>query len=247
MFLSAEALEIDYGIDQAIAKFFVDREPPANNLYWKGKELYLRPQPGYIFLPAIVDLYFRSGISKEILLGKEFVEALEQIGHFAAEQEAGIITKVEAVKKCTEFVRGSAKDVSFLNAIADYLNGKENFISAIATPFPALHRGDYFLFAICLLPINNIKQVELIKIWFALITTLLLMDDGEDFEEDLRNKDENAFIESGADKAGFEKLMALLSANLRFLRTINATLEHKLHKGFTKVSEKPFITQYLNV
>ncbi len=246
MFLSVEALVFDYGIDKDIARFYVDREPPENNLYWKGKELYLRPQPGYIFLPSITDLYYRSGISKEILLSENFVQTLEQIGHYAAEEEVGIISKNEAVKKAAELVTGSANDVSLFAALQDYLNKNENFISALTTPFPALHRGDYFLFVLALLDIDFNKQVELIKTWFALITTLLLMDDAEDFEEDQLNKHENAFIESGADKAGFEKLKVLLSSNLKYLAAINTTLEKKLHSNFIRMAEKPFIREYLN-
>ncbi len=56
MFISTGYLGIQYGVDNNIAKFFVDREPPANNLYWKDKYLYLRPSPGYLFIPLIVDI-----------------------------------------------------------------------------------------------------------------------------------------------------------------------------------------------
>jgi hypothetical protein len=42
MFVSSNFLAIHYGVNDTIAKFFVDREPPINNLYWKDKLLYLR-------------------------------------------------------------------------------------------------------------------------------------------------------------------------------------------------------------
>ena len=37
MFISSAYLSINYGVDDKIATFFVDREPPVNNLYWTGK------------------------------------------------------------------------------------------------------------------------------------------------------------------------------------------------------------------
>ena len=68
MFISTDFLAIKFGVDDAIARFFVDREPPANNLYWKDKLLYLRPAPGYLFIPLIVDLLFKIGIERQQLL-----------------------------------------------------------------------------------------------------------------------------------------------------------------------------------
>ncbi len=76
MFISADFLAIQYGVDDAIAKFFVDRKPPENNLYWKGKELYLRKEPGWLFIPLIVDLLFRLGIPKQQLLSSKFIELI---------------------------------------------------------------------------------------------------------------------------------------------------------------------------
>ena len=36
MFVSADFLIIQYGVHDEIANFFVDREPPENNLYWNN-------------------------------------------------------------------------------------------------------------------------------------------------------------------------------------------------------------------
>jgi hypothetical protein len=56
MFVSAGFLGIQYGVDDKIGKFFVDRDPPAENLYWKDKLMYLRVEPGWLFIPLIVEL-----------------------------------------------------------------------------------------------------------------------------------------------------------------------------------------------
>lgn len=245
MFLTANALVIRYGIDETIAKFYVDREPPKDNLYWKGKELYLRPQPGYIFLPLITDLFFKAGVNKEELLSENFVTLLEQIGDISASQEFHFITTNEALERCKELVRNFGK-VDLVRDLDEYFNGVGNYISQLTTPFKALHRGDLFLFSLLALEIDQPKLKELISIWFALISTLLLLDDAEDVDSDRAANEENAFIESGENREGFEKIKALLSSNLDTLAATSKTLADALHKKFTAIADKPFIKQCLN-
>jgi hypothetical protein len=245
MFLTANSLAIQYGIDDQIAKFYVDREPPKDNLYWKDKLLFLRPQPGYIFLPLITDLYYRSGIPKEILLGETFVQVLEDIGHFSAEQESGLISTAETVSKCIEVVKARVKDERFLSELINYYKGAGNRISPLLTPFKSLHRGDFFLFSLCLLDIDMEKQFELTKTWFALISTLLLLDDAEDYLDDKEKGEENAFIESGSNQEGFERIKALLADNFHYLAKINFSLADALHRKFAAIADKPGIKEYL--
>jgi hypothetical protein len=246
MFLSADALEIQYGIDGSIAKFFVDREPPADNLYWKDKLLYLRPQPGYIFIPLIIDLYFRSGIPKEQLLSEAFVQTIENICHYAAQQEFGVISKEEGIQQCEQLVADCTKDIFLLQSLHEYFTGKNGFIVELATPFSALHRGDLFLFALCVLPINTKKQRQLVQTWFALISTLLLLDDAEDYIDDKEKGEENAFIESGSSQEGFDRIRDMLSKNLDHISAINSSLANALHRKLVALADKPGIKEYLN-
>jgi hypothetical protein len=246
MFLTANSIVINYGVAESIAKFFVDREPPKDNLYWKGKELYLRPQPGYIFLPLVVDLFNKAGVSIDELLSEEFVSALEQIGHYSAEQEFGVISKETTINECAKLVRSKNQSELFLQSIVDYFGGKNNSIRQLTTPFAALHRGDFFLFAIAILNINSEKQLELVKLWFALISTLLLLDDAEDFEQDKKNGEENAFLQSGVNKEGFNNIKRLLSKNLDTIASVNKQMADGIHKSFGAAAEKPFIKQLLN-
>jgi hypothetical protein len=246
MFLTANSIVAHYGIDEAIAKFYVDREPPKNNLYWKDKLLYVRPQPGYLFLPLITDLYFKSGISKEILLSEQFVQLLEQIGHYSAEHELQLISNEEALLKCIKLVEPIAVNKTLLQTLKAYFNKQKNFIAELTTPFPALHRGDLFLFSLCLLSLDAAKEQELIKTWFALISTLLLLDDAEDYDIDKENNEENAFIESGSNKEGFENIKTLLANNLNHLAAINPTLADALQQQFIIATDKSFIKEYTN-
>jgi hypothetical protein len=244
MFLTADALVYEFGINDKIAKFFVDREPPIDNLYWKDKLLYLRPQPGYIFLPLIVDLFYRLGVSKEEVLSESFISVLEQIGHYSAQEEVGLITKEETVQQCARVVENISNEI-FLKDVIDYLNGVDNYVSKLATPFKALHRGDVFLFSICVLSCNREKKIQLVKAWFALISTLLLLDDSEDYTDDLEKGEENAFIESGANQEGFDNIKALLAKDLSYLSTINPAMSEGLHRKFIALADKPGIKEFL--
>ena len=111
MFISSSFLEINYGVDSKIATFFVDREPPVDNLYWKDKLLYLRPAPGYLFIPLIVDILYRLKIDRQQLLSERFVTTIEQIGHINALEETGRITENEAIKRSSELVKNNCNNV----------------------------------------------------------------------------------------------------------------------------------------
>ncbi len=185
MFLSAGHLSIVYGVNEAIAKFFVDREPTTGNRYWKDKLLYLRFDPGYLFIPLAVDLAFKLGIPKQDLLNEGYVSLMEEIGHLAAQHEFKEITGEEALEALMKLAKDNYVNETFYNNVTDYLKGgTNNPFTALRTPFPALHRGDAFLVSFCKLQIDEAKSIELVKHWFALISTLLALDDAEDITID---------------------------------------------------------------
>lgn len=246
MFLSAQALAIEYGIDDRIAKFYVDREPPTGNLYWKDKLLYLRPQPGYLFIPLIADLYFRSGISIDTVTGAEYVDTLETILHFAAEEEFGIIDTNQMKEKCKEFILPRSKNTENFDQLSTYFDGKNGIVQEIGIPFEALKRGDVFLYVLCILDIDQSKFLGLVKTWFALISVLLLMDDSEDYYNDLASGDPNVFIETGSNVEGFERIKKMLTDQLNHLEALNYSMAHALHKKVITIAEKPGIKEFLN-
>ncbi len=247
MFVSANFLAIQFGVNDTIAKFFVDREPPKNNLYWKDKLLYLRQAPGYLFLPIIVDTLHRLGFDKTVLLSNEYIDLLEQIGHIAALQEAEKITTEQAVEQCIQLTKDKATNQYFYQALINYMqDGNDNFISPLCTPFKALHRGDLFLFSLSVLHFEDELAEKIIEFWFAIISSFLLLDDADDVEADQQNNDENAFLESGLTKEGIEKIKLLLSKNLNLLKTLNPTLARGIDVQFIKMAQLPNIKEYLN-
>ena len=101
MFISTNQLIKKYGIDNKIAGFFVEREPPADNLYWHEKLLYLRPAPGYLFIPLIVDLLYKIGIKREDLLSENFVSCDGTDRAYQCAGRNNKITGSEAIIRCT--------------------------------------------------------------------------------------------------------------------------------------------------
>lgn len=247
MFVSASFLGINYGVDDKIGKFFVDREPPKNNLYWKDKLLYLRLEAGWLFIPLIVDLLYKIGIEREQLLSEEFVGLMEQIGHISAEEELKLISKEEALNKCIDLVKEDHKNENYYNNLLDFMKGGTGYsFSKLSTPYKALHRGDAFLFSICALKFDDSLQNKIVETWFTLISTLLLLDDAEDLEEDKKNGNENAFIESGLTKEGIEEIKAFVAKNLRYISAINRPMALKLDRGYKQLLDKPYIQKLLN-
>jgi len=239
MFISSTFLEINYGVDDEIAVFFVDREPPANNLYWQGKLLYLRPAPGYLFIPLIVDLLYRLKIDRQELLSERFVKIMEDIGHISALEETRQITADEAIKKGTELVKGICMNKTWYHNLVNYFNNKEdNFFSRLSGPFKALHRGDLFLFALCALSLREELYERVAEQWFALISILLLLDDAEDLASDKKTGDENAFIESGLHEKGRQKIEELVKNSLIKIGSLSPVMAFKLKSQYEEFAVK---------
>lgn len=241
MFISSSFLEINYGVDDKIARFFVDREPPEENLYWKDKLLYLRPAPGYLFIPLIVDLLFRLKIDRTELLSDPFIGTMEQIGHFSALEETGQITEDEAIETSLRLVENDTKNEHWHHNLVNYFhNKKESFLWKLCAPFQALRRGDLFLFSLNVLSFDAEMNEKIAEQWFALIGVLLLMDDFEDIEVDKQTGDKNAFIESGLNAEGFGKIKELAAKSLSTISSLNPAMALQLQYQFRDHIESKF-------
>jgi hypothetical protein len=246
MFISTKQLVTQYGIDNTIARFFVDRDPPANNLYWQEKLLYLRPSPGYLFIPLIVDLLHKLGIDKEKLLSAEFLGCMEDIGHISALEETTKISRSVAIEKCEELVRKQSVNENWLNTVIDYFKGKkDSVLSKAIMPFNSLHRGDIFLFSLATIDFPDTFFQRIAEQWFALIGILLLLDDADDIEIDKAAGDENAFLESGLSTEGIEQINQIVKLGLKRIATVNPILSAALDRQYRVVGEMNFL-KHLN-
>jgi hypothetical protein len=247
MFVSANQLVRSYGIDNTIARFFVDREPPAENLYWHNKLLYIRPAPGYLFIPLIVDLLYKLGIERQQLLSDRFVRTMEQIGHISALEETKNISAEEAITKCIQLVKENCTNREWLDNVINYFEGnRENLLSKLTTPFKALHRGDVFLFSLSTLEFQQPLFVQVAEQWFALIGSLLLLDDVEDVESDKETGEENAFLEAGLNAEGIQRIAALVEKNVLAINTVNPTMGSELERQYRERIQELDILARLN-
>ncbi|MBX2930893.1 MAG: hypothetical protein KF781_02970 [Chitinophagaceae bacterium] len=247
MFISTDFLASKYGVHDAIANFFVEREPPTDNLYWKNKLLYLRPEPGYLFIPVMVDTLYKLGIDRNVLLSNEYIHLLEQIGHIAALEETKQISKEQVIEQCIDLTKEKAVNKYFYTALTDYIKGgNKNFIHEMLFPFSALHRGDIFLFSVTVLDFDDETAKKIVAYWFAIIGSFLMLDDAIDIEIDKKTGDENAFLQSGLDKEGIERIKNILGQNLTTIKTFNNPLARAIDNQFVKMATQPHIQQYLN-
>jgi hypothetical protein len=91
MFISVKHLHENMGVNEKIARFFVDRKVPEDNVFWKGKLLYISRGNGFMNIPVYYDILYRIGIPMEVLLEDGRVQCMERIMHFAIQVECGHI------------------------------------------------------------------------------------------------------------------------------------------------------------
>ena len=67
----------------------------------------------------MADTLFKLGILREVLLGDEYINLLEQIGHIAALEETKKITYKQAVDECIDLTSSTAVNDFFYTGFVD--------------------------------------------------------------------------------------------------------------------------------
>lgn len=246
MFVTTDMLAEQYGVHDVTAKFFVEREPPKNNLYWHDRLLYLKPNPGFLIIPVLVDTLNKMKIPRSVLLTNEYIQLLEQFSHIAALEEIEKITHQQAIEMCINLVKHQVKNTFCFNALIQYFNGdKENFVAKLATPFKALHRADFFLLALVVLDFTDDEAQKFVTNCCAVMWSFLMLDDADDIEIDKQGNDPNCFHEAGLNNAGYEKIKALLRQLLDTLKTFNKTLARTIDTQLIEISKQPEMQKYI--
>jgi hypothetical protein len=225
MFISIKHLHGNMGVDEEIARFFVDREIPTGNVFWKNRRLYINRGNGYLSIPVYYDLLYRIGISKSHLLQESHIILMEQIMHYALMTEYQQISFSTQLEEISKLLAGRIKNHDFYNQLLDYLGQpvlKPN--GNLGMLVPALNRADVFLFILCDLPLEAEDIKKAVQLWYALHTTYLLMDDIYDYELDKQNLEDNAIIELGDGKEGTAKAFEILHSNSGLLQVVNPVL-----------------------
>ena len=234
MFLSKDDLKLAFGIDLDIASHYVDRPVPRDNLYWKGRQLYVNTMPGYIFMPVYTDLLRRCGLDKAQLLAGPFIMLAESIMHSAAKQESEKRPMSEHLEECLDLARAASVNPYFLAEISAYFHGQPSVSGLkLGTPFRSLNRADAYLASLCALRFEPEQAPALLEAWYALITFYLITDDLADIRDDLKNKEDNAVLEAGLNEEGIRVIEQMIAGSMDLLERVNPVLanrfDHKLH------------------
>jgi hypothetical protein len=234
MFLTKDDLKLSYGIDLTIGKAYVDRTVPNDNLYWKGRTIYVPGASGYIFMPIYADLLRRSGVSVAFLLSETFFSINEAILHSAALLEHQKIDWVKHIHDCISIVTPHVQRVNLFEELKQYLIAQKPIKtpnSRLGTDFPSLNRADSYLLSLACIPDAILDEQKAIDGWYAMITYFLLMDDLADIREDLLNGEENAIVDAGLNLDGIEKIERMMNDGIEKLNFINPVLSNRIeHK-----------------
>lgn len=225
MFISANQLHREMGVDLTIARFFVDRKIPENNSFWKGKLLYIGFGNGYVSIPVYYDLLLRIGLTLDLLLSEKHILFMEKLMHYAILQERKEITVKEEVDAIRDLLKGRIKSITRYNSLNTYLNQPVlKPMGMFGLELPALNRADVFLYILCDLPLTEKQWEQAIQYWYALHPTYLIMDDLRDYEKDKERGEENVVLEWGDGSGGFQRAMENIQTNCKTLQKVNPAL-----------------------
>jgi hypothetical protein len=233
MFISISHLHGNMGVDEEIARFFVNRKVPKENAFWDSRRLYITRGNGYLSIPVYYDLLCRIGVSKTYLLDESHIKLMERIMHYAIQEERSEIDFGKQLNQISDLFEGRIKNSDFYFELMEYLQQPVLMPKGkLGMQVPALNRADVFLFILCDLPLAKEVLDKAIQLWYALHTSYLLMDDIYDYELDKQNLEENAIVELGDGMAGSSKAFEILHANTGMLKPVNPILSSFFDHAF---------------
>ncbi|MEY3187096.1 MAG: hypothetical protein RL675_922, partial [Bacteroidota bacterium] len=142
MFLTKDDLKLSYGVELTIGKAYVDRAVPKDNLYWKGRTIYVPGASGYIFMPIYADLLRRSGATVSFLLSEAYFSINESILHSAALLEHQKNDWPTHVQECISMVAPHVTRIKLFEELKQYLLAQKpvkSTASRLGTDFPSLN------------------------------------------------------------------------------------------------------------
>jgi hypothetical protein len=233
MFLTKHDLKLSYGVDLEIGACYVDRKIPEGNLYWKDRTIYLPSAPGYIFMPIFADLLIRAGAKKEMLLADKLLSTAENILHSAAQLEHKKITWEQHVAQVLLIKPHPSAQTLFGN-LDQYLSQgpkPKSTGAGLGTKFPSLNRADTYLVLLTTLDNDSFDLKLALDAWYSLMTYFLIMDDLADIKDDLKNNEENAFIDAGLDQHGVSIINEMINDSIDIMNRINPVMANRIdHK-----------------
>jgi hypothetical protein len=227
------------GVDEVIARFFVDRKVPANNSFWQKRLLYIGRANGYISIPVYYDILYRVGVPKENLLEEQHVYFMEQLMHYAILYERQEISFFQQLEKINEMLAGRIKNPAFYEELLNYLTQPVLLPrKRLGLNLPSLNRADVFLFVLCDLPLSNKALDDAIRYWYALHPSYLIFDDVYDYAKDKSEGEENVILELGGGSEGLEKAIGILENNAEILKEVSPALCDSIYLHIEEIRER---------
>ncbi|HTE28315.1 hypothetical protein [Flavitalea sp.] len=234
MVITKHFLSEKLGLDFEIAQFFADRKVPANNLYWKGRFLYLSFGTGFLFIPIIMDALYKSGVDKKLVIDPERISRMEQSFDIVMQYERKRIPFDDYIKGMSEVFLPHVVNQELFDDLLSYFKSEPTHTYSLGTSVAALDRADAFLFTCTDLPIDHELMNTILRRWYYLAVAHLMLDDFVDLDEDREKGEENALIDLGDNKIALEKCQAMIEQNIEGLKETN----EKVAVFFQKIYDK---------
>jgi hypothetical protein len=234
MVITKHFLADKVGLDFEIAQFFADRKVPADNLYWKGKFLYLSFGTGFLFIPIIMDTLFKSGIDKAIVINPARIARMEQSFDIVMQYERKKISFEEYIRQMSELYLPHVKNQQLFDDLMLHFRNQPTQNYQLGTSVAALDRADAFLFNYTDLDTDETTMKTIIRRWYYLAVAHLMLDDFVDLEDDRVKGEENALIDLGDNKAALETCKQMLATNIEGLAETNPLVAAFFNKIYLK-------------
>lgn len=225
MVITARKLESEMGINSEIAHYFAnERKVPADNLFWKGKRIYISIGFGYLTIPLVFDLVHKCGVPVNTLLQDAHVSAMERGFDKLKRYENNEITFLEFIDECKILFQKNIKQPHLADDLFAVFTGKAPKHFQFETKHKALARSDAFLFTIVDLDLTDEWVHSFLPVWYSLARPILLLDDFKDLVEDRTNCEENTIIELGDNGKAVADAYELAMTDIEILSKINPQL-----------------------
>lgn len=248
MVVTAHMLHHDMGVDEAIADYFANQRPvPQQNLFWKGKHIYLSAGFGTLTIPLVYDLQFKLGLDKAALLNDAHVALMEAGFDLLCRYENGLMDLPGFLDACKLLLTGNVRQQHLVEDLFSFFSNKTPVYFALDRDHASLARSDMFLFTLADLNVSDEWVAAFLPYWYAVARPILIMDDFVDLDEDrLTGESENIIIELGNNREAIYKAFEMGMKDLEQLATVNEKLATNILLRLQHCMNKKYIRAQLH-
>ena len=248
MVVTAHMLHHDMGVDAEIADYFANRRPvPQQNLFWKGKHIYLSAGFGTLTIPLVYDLQFKMGLDKTALLNDAHVDLMEAGFDLLSRYENGLMDLPAFLNACKLLLADKVKQQHLVQDLFSFFSNKTPAYFAFYRDHASLARSDMFLFTLADLDVSDEWVAAFLPYWYAVARPILIMDDFVDLEEDrLTGEKENIIIELGNNREAIYRAFEMGMKDLDRLATVNEKLAKHIQLRLEYCMNKKYIRSQLH-